>query len=69
MIDVNGNSVTGVTDVNGNFQINVAAGENKVSTVIINGLTINIPELVFNVTIGEIYNIGVVGVDRIWITF
>jgi hypothetical protein len=66
VIDAEGNSVVGITDEFGNFQIEAAAGEKKLNYVIVNGLNISIPELVINVTVGEIYNIGVVGVD--WMT-
>jgi 5-hydroxyisourate hydrolase-like protein (transthyretin family) len=65
VIDANGNSVTGITDENGNFQTEITAGEAKVNMIVYNGITINVNEIVFNVTIGEVFNIGVVGVD--WI--
>jgi len=57
--------VTSVTDGNGNFQIELPAGENKVNYITFNGSTINIDEIVFSVSIGEMYDIGTVGVDRV----
>jgi hypothetical protein len=65
VIDANGNPIIGVTDESGNFRIEIAAGEAKLNSVVINGLSISIPEIIVNVTIGEIYNFGTVGVDRI----
>ncbi len=64
--DFAGNTVTGITDGNGNFQIEAAAGENRINNIVFNGATINISEIVINVAAGQINNIGMMGVDRIW---
>jgi hypothetical protein len=64
MTDVNGNSVSSVTDVNGNFQSTLNVGDFTVNTINFNGSTITIGTVSFTVASGVDVNVGTVGVDR-----
>ena len=64
-VDADGNIVAATSGVDGNFQVETGAGTYTMNKVIFNETEISISEVIFNVTIGEIYNIGTVGVNRV----
>lgn len=64
-VDADGNIVAATSGVDGNFQVETGAGTYTMNKVIFKETEISIGEVIFNVTIGEIYNVGTVGVQRV----